>query len=132
MPGTLHRHGHGMVHRSALGEHEVSGELPPGPGTLVFRHESVRVHSAGTAGAAISGTVTEARVMGARQRLRIDPDAGGASVWAEVDLAQPFPPGSRISIDVPIEARHVILGIARDPGRVPIAAPATQDWQPQR
>ncbi|WP_149361914.1 ABC transporter ATP-binding protein [Lolliginicoccus suaedae] len=126
IPGTLHSHGDGTVHRSVLGDHEITGDLPPGPGTLVFRHESVRVHSAGTTGAAITGTVMEARVMGARQRLRIDPDAGGASVWAEVDIAQPFPPGASINLSVPIEARHVIAGMARQPGRVPSAAPATQ------
>ncbi|WP_278313673.1 ABC transporter ATP-binding protein [Lolliginicoccus levis] len=111
IPGTLHRLGDSMVHRSVLGEYVVNTVLDPGQATLVFRHESARIDSEATAGT-ITGTVAEARVMGARQRLRIDPAAGEASVWAEVDLAQPFPPGAPITLYVPVEARHVMPGIA--------------------
>lgn len=112
------------VHRMMGGINEIFGDVRDGKhhseagvltvshssgvGTLVFRHEAVGVTEASEPGD-LAGIVAAMEVIGARQRLHIDINAGHVTVCAEAPPTLHLPPGSRVSLHIPQAARHVIL-----------------------
>ena len=101
-------------HHSGLGSIPVDGGIRQGPGTLVFRQETVLV-SAGRASASdntkvvtLAGTVASTTRRGPRREVAVR--VGEVLVNAESTLGQPVAEGDSVTITVPSEALWVVAG----------------------
>jgi len=102
VPGTSG----GGVFQSALGPLHLPGDALPGPGTLTFRPESIRI-GAGAENTVIA-RVLDRTFLGTQTRLRLI--AGGAEIEALLspDLAEGLEVGSQVPVTLPRQALWVL------------------------
>ncbi len=102
----------------------VDVRVEPGPGVLVFRHESVQVSDGDDPEITARGTVAKVSPVGARKLLTIDvdddgPDTTSVQVHAEIAPGYPVGEGQRVGLLVPPHALAVVphdTAPAPDPG----------------
>lgn len=101
-------HVRGGVHHSALGALALppSGDVTDGPGSLVFRQESVRLVTALDPAADVVGSVAAVRPEG--PRALVDVLADGVPVVAEVGAWDAPRVGDAVGVVLPLARRHVV------------------------